>query len=425
MIPSYQSYGSGLRILSNDPNTRGKPKLEAGASMIPSYEAYDSGVKPLSNDPPTQGKSKATPSGNNSDESSTYSKSGSDHSKEDVVDRSPPTHGSLTAPAPRTVAFPPAETSLMSWWPESDNTLIPEASWARESDHKDVSISRQAEADQKGLSLLKRLEKSLGHLFLGDDGHGVSIRSLNGVREVKTPNVRSKVSAPSLEAFVEPESLFHVMLTSSHFKHDVNSIVQGVCVCGTYTSLRAAKAAAHRALFDAGYEREWFASYEAQQGKGILGHDNGAMVQAVGPDGDMFTVSIAVTPNLFNLKPNEAGKIQVPLYHVVQTIVHYHSDESGQTRDTSVQGSFQTYNEARKAALSLLLCEEDGIDRSQYAEYDEAAPGELDCGYGENVLVHAAGQMGENFLVSVLKGQELESVRVREAASYIDRNEMY
>ena len=421
MIPSYESYGSGLKILSNDP----KSKIEAGASVIPSYEPYDPGNKVLSKDPTTNGNSKTSPPGNISDESSEYSKSGSDHSKAEVADRSHPKHGSLAAPARRTVALPPPETFLMSWWPEADNTMMAEAEIIAEADRKAAPMARKAEADQKSLSFLKRLEKSLGHLLLGQDGHGVSIRSLHGVRELKTQNSNSKVSAPALESFDESETLFHVVITSSHFKHDVNSIVQGVRVCGTYTSLRAAKAAAHCALFDAGYELEWFTSFEAQHESVIIGHDNGAMVQAVGPDGELFTVSIAVTTNLFNLKPNEAGKIQVPLYHVVQSIIHYSSDESGQTRDTSIQGSFQTYNEARKAGLALLLCEEDGIDKSEYAEYDEAAPGEADCGYGENVLVHAAGQNGENFLVSVLKGHELEAVRLREAASQIDRNEMY
>lgn len=67
-------------------------------------------------------------------------------------------------------------------------------------------------------------------------------------------------------------------------------------------------------------------------------------------------------------------------------------------------------------AHKLLLWIEEGIDKSTYVQYEEAGVGEADCGYGENVVVHAVGSEGENYLVSVLKGEEVESDRVREAA---------
>jgi hypothetical protein len=38
-------------------------------------------------------------------------------------------------------------------------------------------------------------------------------------------------------------------------------------------------------------------------------------------------------------------------------------------------------------------------------------PRELDCGYGENVVVHAVGQNGENYLVSVLKMEAASEIR--------------
>ena len=63
-----------------------------------------------------------------------------------------------------------------------------------------------------------------------------------------------------------------------------------------------------------------------------------------------------------------------------------------------------------------MLWWDDGISRNTYAQYHEAGPGELDCGYGENVMVHAIGQNGENFVVSVLRGCAMESERVSEAA---------
>lgn len=46
---------------------------------------------------------------------------------------------------------------------------------------------------------------------------------------------------------------------------DVNGQVEKVRVCGTYTALDAAKNAAHRVLFEAGYEKEWFTEYDTKQ----------------------------------------------------------------------------------------------------------------------------------------------------------------
>lgn len=61
----------------------------------------------------------------------------------------------------------------------------------------------------------------------------------------------------------------------------------------------------------------------------------------------------------------------------------------------------------------------DGIDTKSYAQYDEAGADQRDCGFGANVIVHAVGVNGENFLVSVVKSQTMESVRLAEAAMRI------
>jgi len=47
-------------------------------------------------------------------------------------------------------------------------------------------------------------------------------------------------------------------------------------------------------------------------------------------------------------------------------------------------------------------------------QYEKADQGELDCGYGENAVVHAVGENGSHYLVSILKGEELEAERVSE-----------
>ncbi|EXJ81115.1 hypothetical protein A1O3_07403 [Capronia epimyces CBS 606.96] len=217
----------------------------------------------------------------------------------------------------------------------------------------------------------------------------------------------------------EGENLYHVVFTTTHIPKDVNGEVEKVRVVGTYTTLAAAKAAAHRTLFEAGYEREFFDDYETNQEEFIAHHvkrRTGLAVLAKAPDSTTFRVSVATTPNLLKLQAGEGHKVHQDLYYVVQTNVLYSEDDTGEARETNVEGTFTSYEEARKYASQVLLAPEDGVTKESFAEYDEAGPNERDSGYGENVVVHAVGQNGENFLVSVLKGQELESVRLAEAS---------
>jgi hypothetical protein len=217
-------------------------------------------------------------------------------------------------------------------------------------------------------------------------------------------------------------NLYHVLFLSSQSPKDVNAQVEKLRVCGTYTSLKAAKGAAHRALFEAGYEKEWFTEYDTNQDDfetHHIKHKSGLAVLAKAQDGTTFRVSISTTPNNLGLWSSDDHKIHQPLYHVVQTTVLYNEDDSGVARETNVEGSFLSYEEARKLAGRTLLSPEDGITKENFESYEEAGPKENDCGYGDNVIVHAVGKNGENFLVSVLRGQELESVRLAEAAMRI------
>jgi hypothetical protein len=295
----------------------------------------------------------------------------------------------------KTIHFPDDPgLSLMSWWPIPDNPEYFQAP-------KDDGISTKP-TGKKEDSLIKKLEHRLGELIFGAGEHQHSGGKIqpNGTQDTSKSN-----------------NLYNVVLTLTHMQKDVDSTLQGVRVCGTYDSLPAAKASAHRCLFDAGYEQDWFITFETQHEGILVDHKQNEIVKAVCPSGEEFIVSISAIPNVFKLKANDGGRIEMPLYHVVQTIVHYRADESGQTRDTTIQGSFENLEEARKVALSTLLWGKDGISRNTYARYDEAGPDELDCGYGENVIVHAIGQNGENFLVSVLKGHPMESELVSEAAA--------
>lgn len=220
----------------------------------------------------------------------------------------------------------------------------------------------------------------------------------------------------------KPESLYHVIFTISHLQRDPTSEIEKVRIPGTYVSLAQAKAAAHSCLFDAGYEKEWFSTYETQPERleSLAGtQGTGLAVFAVATDGTIFRVRVATTPNVPQLTTDlDDGRIRLDLYHVVQS-THKYDSKGDVARDMNIQGTFETYTQARNFATGVLLSEQDGLTKESYVDYNEAGPNDRDCGYGENVIVYAAGSGGQNYLVSVIKSQGLESVRLAEASMRI------
>jgi hypothetical protein len=232
---------------------------------------------------------------------------------------------------------------------------------------------------------------------------------------------------PSTQDILHPENngipqLFHVLFITYHLQKDTNAVIQKLRVTGSYTSLAAAKTAAYSCLFDAGYEKEWFSQYEVH-------HDSndGKIISATSPDGTTFSVQILNsvldddepqgTSKLWNYTVEEHDqRISTELYYVIHVKTHY-DDE--QLREINIEGTFITYTAAREYAKGVLLNPSDSIDTKSYAQYDEAGADQRDCGFGANVIVHAVGVNGENFLVSVVKSQTMESVRLAEAAMRI------
>jgi hypothetical protein len=218
---------------------------------------------------------------------------------------------------------------------------------------------------------------------------------------------------------VDLEFIYHVILTMS-LPRGIGGQNEKVRILGTYTSVGKAKNAAHRSLFESGYEREWFSTFETNPEvlEGLsLSQGAGLAVYAVATDDTVFRVLITTAPNTMCLTTdNEDGRISIPLYYVVQTNVPYCTHERKPANNTNVEGTFKSYAEARKFASTLLLSEEDKITTSSYQDYCEAGPNERDCEYGDNVIVHATGGSGENYFVSVIMCQELESVRLAEAS---------
>jgi hypothetical protein len=330
--------------------------------------------------------------------------------------------GSIPTSRTATVALPheasiqeSIEPLTMSWWPVSDDLMVVNSF---EPDKLGGSTPVMPRPKQRQPSIFKKLEARLGEFIHGQHGTKAAAASPGGDVDIDTRVPISSSPTTTLKLSGESDSLYHVVLTTSHLKKDVNVTVQGVRVCGTFDALQHAKAFAHRCLFEAGYEQEWFTMFKTQHDLRLVDHKEDKIVEATGPAGELFTVNISTIPNSFGLKSSSDSKrITTPLFHVVQTIVKYGEDESGQTRDTTIQGSYTSYERAREIAHSLLLWFEDGINKDTYLQYEEAAPGELDCGYGENVVVHAVGENGSNYLVSILKSDELEAERVREAAT--------
>ncbi|KAJ5152551.1 hypothetical protein N7492_009831 [Penicillium capsulatum] len=218
----------------------------------------------------------------------------------------------------------------------------------------------------------------------------------------------------------EPSLIYHVILMTSQSKETSRGQIAKVQVLGTYTSVRKAKNAAHSCLFDGGYEREWFPTFETNPAvleKLAALKGTGLVLYALALDGTEFRVHISTSPNSLCLTSyNEDGRVSASLYYVVQITVPYCSHERKPVYEANIEGVFKTYAEARKSASTLLLSEEDGITASSYQEYTEADANERDCEYGENVIVHAASENGENYFISVIKCQELESVRLAEAS---------
>jgi hypothetical protein len=221
-----------------------------------------------------------------------------------------------------------------------------------------------------------------------------------------------------------PETLYHVLLTTSHVSKNPNdAMIEKLRVPGTYTSLLQAKAAAHSCLYEAGYEKEFFETYEVAPGH-VEGHEHEPhiIIHATATDGTTFRVRIRNTRNETGLPASDLadGRVAVPLYYVILVTVDYDRDEGGSVvREVDVRGVFTGYAEARTFANRVLISPEDGITQDTFVEYTEAGPDETDCGYGENVVVHAGLENGTNYLVNVVKTQELEALDIAEAAMRI------
>ncbi|KAL2133748.1 hypothetical protein VTI74DRAFT_1730 [Chaetomium olivicolor] len=202
-----------------------------------------------------------------------------------------------------------------------------------------------------------------------------------------------------------PEELFHTTLTVVDYHQDTSGSIRDVHVLGTHTNLAAAKAFALMALVQLGYQPEDFAIYatKVDTPPEEWKHGDGVMVYAKAPRGQEFFVGLDTKPNTESLPAGPNDTLQLPqghdhLHYVLQNRTDYNQDKSGAFQTTEILGCYARRGDALAAAKSTLLG-----DREEYAQYDERGDeeSEEEWPFGDDVVVHAVAQTGENYTVAV------------------------
>jgi hypothetical protein len=86
----------------------------------------------------------------------------------------------------------------------------------------------------------------------------------------------------------------------------------------------------------------------------------------------MFVVSIHTALNIGKSLPEDGGEmIKRDLYHVLQTTVVYSEADPAGKRHADVEGSFDSFEEAKKYALTVLLSKEDGVTKDSFSEHSK------------------------------------------------------
>ncbi|KAH8651287.1 hypothetical protein BX600DRAFT_101110 [Xylariales sp. PMI_506] len=176
-----------------------------------------------------------------------------------------------------------------------------------------------------------------------------------------------------------------------------------VALPATFTSLEAAKAEAEAVSLKDGYEPSLFAVYEVKDKQHEWKHGDGTIVYGEGLSGEVFKVEIDTVSNTARIEGDGAQRINRPLYHVLQTTVHYNEDRSGSLRDSAVESTHTVRRLAEAKALVILLDQD--VTKEDFVEYDEFSDG-TESPFGPDVVVHAVMEGGENILVSVIAAQE-------------------
>jgi hypothetical protein len=202
-----------------------------------------------------------------------------------------------------------------------------------------------------------------------------------------------------------PEFLYHTYLKVDEHGVETKEVIPRFYVLGTHATVESAKNSAATVIPKLGYEESDFDIYEERpKVGGEWKHGDGVVVYAKAPAGQEFFVGIDTKLNSGDLPAKEDGSLVLPqgvdhLHYVLQTVIEYRGDDQAAT--TEIQGSYVKRTVALEGAKSCLL--DSDITEGDFAEYDARDDlGERDdWPYGEDVLVHAVANSGENYLVSV------------------------
>jgi hypothetical protein len=219
-----------------------------------------------------------------------------------------------------------------------------------------------------------------------------------------TNTIESTTAVPAPAAEI-PERLYHTLLTVTDFHDDTSGFTRSTYPLGTHTSLPAAEGFAARALERLGYQRDDFEKYAVRTPSSADNwpHGDGAIVYAKAPAGREFLVEIDTTTNNEHLpQGGREGTPRLPagadhLHYVMQTCVDYDQDRGGRLQTTEIEGVYVHRSDALRAARKTLA------DKAEFAQYDEQGAPELggQWPFGDDVVVHAVAQSGENYTVAV------------------------
>ncbi|KAJ9149448.1 hypothetical protein NKR23_g4215 [Pleurostoma richardsiae] len=213
--------------------------------------------------------------------------------------------------------------------------------------------------------------------------------------------------APGVET---PEQIYHTTLTVIDYHEDNSGSTQTVWVLGTHSTLEAAKAFTRTALQTLGYAPEDFAAYEVKPAGAdeTWPHGDGVLVYAKAFAGQVFLVGLQTSPNNDQLLADGKGGVVLPdgvdrLHYVLQTTVDYNQDRTGAAQSTEVEGCYAHRSAALEAARAALVGGDDDVKRSDFAQYDERDEPDMsgEWPFGEDVVVHAVAQSGENYTVAI------------------------
>jgi hypothetical protein len=140
-----------------------------------------------------------------------------------------------------------------------------------------------------------------------------------------------------------PKLLYHTVLTVIDYHTEPSGATRSVYVLSTHSVLEAAKAFATSALQRLNYQREDFTVF-AVRSSDPWEHDDGLLVFARTPAGQVFLIGIDTTLNIESLLASPDGAVVLPngrnrLHYVLQTIDDS-LDRMGYVQSTKIQGIY-------------------------------------------------------------------------------------